>query len=609
MELSIPNHRRWTLLLLFAFLATLWNYQFGLLDHQEHLPLLLRRLDPSYLPNDFFLNANEQGFDPRYYFSWLVIAFHSLFSLPFTYLLLTFLGNVAVGGASYAAARLLFWNSDRAGLWAAAGVLAIPTAELGSVAELSVAYLTPNSLAFALVLWAWVFVWLSRWLGAGVLLGMASLLHPLVGPECGALFFAIGFVQLFAAHRFAWAAYRSWALGIAVWIAVSALQLLPYFLNMDSAGDLADADFIRLYAHFRNPHHILPSRFLDAAEREKGLFLLALFALGWWLWWRSAAHQRARQYQVLMLVSALLFLAFLGWLLVEIYPMRLFVTAQTFRLLYLLKWITLVLALGFAAHLSESPYRADRATGWGMLLSAFSWQNLVYLMPMGVEVKNNKLFKLIEMSLLAVFVGYGLYESYMSLNQGADFYSWMAFVALLALAAVLPRGVWLPGIGLCLFVVMYWLQHPRSEAKTPLQRALSRQYALTDLQRDWLEVAQAIRQFTPPDKPLLTPPMHSQLRYLADRALVIDFKTYPFKGAAMLEWQQRLFEVYGWTDLQGFAAVQYAFEPHYAQLSDSTLLQLQQRYDFDYALLWKQRPTNLPVVYENAGYRLVRVEN
>ena len=69
------------LFLIFAALfTTFWDYQYGTMDHVEHLPLLFRTEDPNYLINDFYLNANQQNYDPRHYFSLVIIVFKNTFT-------------------------------------------------------------------------------------------------------------------------------------------------------------------------------------------------------------------------------------------------------------------------------------------------------------------------------------------------------------------------------------------------------------------------------------------------------------------------------------------------------------------------------------------------
>ena len=279
-----------------AFFCTIWSYQFGGFDHLEHLPLIFRTKDPSYLNNDFFLNANQGTFDPRYYFSSLIILITKVLHIEHTYFLLTFISNIAIAWASFAAARYFFENNPYSAYLAAIFALSIPTVGLGSTAEVNAAYLSPNIMAFALVLLAIVWSLKNKWILSGLSLGLAALLHPLVGPECGLLLFAIHGLVLIEKYRLNIRKYIPFLIGFALFIGLAAFNLIPYFYGQGEHID--DKTFFEIYAKLRNPHHILPSRFLIHEEPKNGIYLLLLFIAVFVGWVNTIKSCRAAQWKV-----------------------------------------------------------------------------------------------------------------------------------------------------------------------------------------------------------------------------------------------------------------------------------------------------------------------
>jgi hypothetical protein len=123
-------------------------------------------------------------------------------------------------------------------------------------------------------------------------------------------------------------------------------------------------------------------------------------------------------------------------------------------------------------------------------------------------------------------------------------------------------------------------------------------------------MAADIRHLTPDTALILAPPNAAYLRLLAGRALVVDFKTFPFYDRGLKEWNRRLTDCYGETDLNGFRALWESFMPYYRSISWARLQELRGRYGFEYALVladsgqlaWPLRP-----IAEEGELRLYRV--
>jgi len=122
--------------------------------------------------------------------------------------------------------------------------------------------------------------------------------------------------------------------------------------------------------------------------------------------------------------------------------------------------------------------------------------------------------------------------------------------------------------------------------------------SLSQLSGDGIDVAAFAKAHTPVDAVFLTPPTLGEFRYTAERAIVVDFDAFPFQDQAMAEWQQRIFDCYGVPGLTGFDAVT-EMRSHYKALTRPDLLRLQAKYGFSYAVIYRETPTDFPVLYDN----------
>ncbi len=607
------------LLIIFsAFIASIWDYQFGGFDHLEHFPLLYRVEDPGYLSGDFFLNASEEGFDPRHYFSVFIAALHRILPLPLIYILLTFGVNCIIAVASDSAGRLLSGNEEdySSGRVAMLLVMSVRTVDWGSVSEIHATYLTPNILAFALVLWAIVAAWRGQWLGSGLLCGIAALFHPLVGPESGTILFGFGFLRL--VFRAAKGGYFNYFVGLSIWLLCSSLALMPYII--DKATPVAPELFFEIYAKLRTPHHILPSRFLNEEEWKNGIYLfllllvLVLQSLG------SMGKGRNRcaiDLEVLAWLLVLLSLAYIGYYFVEVKFVKIVASAHLYRLLYLLKWLTLVyMGAAIGKELYGVNHRA-RYYAWVGLMTSFAWPNFLRLLLfrrltdfLHRRYSTTPIVVFGELFFVLLLGGYSLYKAWETTDKYSDFYPWAIFMLLGILSHAIIRnnrliyGFWAIS---SLSIFVFWYQNDNKTAETPIQKALQRRYSFRDLSPELLSLSTKIEELCPPDALLLSPPLLAELRYTARRALVVSFKTLPFKGSALAEWRQRLFDCYGWTDKEGFDAVLWAFEPQYKAIEEERLRLINEKYGADYAVLYQVSPTSFPVLYENSKYKLVYI--
>ena len=94
-----------------------------------------------------------------------------------------------------------------------------------------------------------------------------------------------------------------------------------------------------------------------------------------------------------------------------------------------------------------------------------------------------------------------------------------------------------------------------------------------------------IRNNTEKNAIFLTPPNFGTLRIIGERAIIVDFKAFPFLDEAMLEWKQRIIDCYGASKASGFDAM-LEFDQNYKEITDSKMLYLSKKYDASYSVLY-----------------------
>jgi len=120
-------------------------------------------------------------------------------------------------------------------------------------------------------------------------------------------------------------------------------------------------------------------------------------------------------------------------------------------------------------------------------------------------------------------------------------------------------------------------------------------------------VADFARKHTEEDAIFLTPPVFGGFRLTAKRAIIIDFKSMPFQDSGMLEWWNRMNVCYG--DISGLSrnAGLEKMERNYRNISTEDIKNISEKYDADYSVLYRNTKIDLPVIYQDEYFKLVKI--
>ncbi|MCB0175964.1 MAG: hypothetical protein KDJ97_36030 [Anaerolineae bacterium] len=596
-------------------IANLADYGYGIENHISKLPPILRQLDSSYLINDFYVNTTAE-FGPLSYFARSIAFFSALAPLHVVALCLTLLASGLVALITFLFARDLFEGSNLAGVLAVCIVMSID--RNGPIGEAAIIYdriMLPGGLVMPFILLA---VWAAlkqKPIICASLTGAASIIHPLMGMGTGGILLTTIVVTQASlmlhrnpqdrAMRLSW---RAITVSTVVLAAFAALSLIPY----SSSERISSAQFFEIMAYLRNPHHYIPSTFGEIAYIS-ALSMLFAFSIAWYWWQTSIKVSEYRVRFVAILTLFILMLLLGGYFFVEIIPMRIWVTAQVFRFVFLIRWIGFVLVGGVIAYWL-TVYQSNLHAGL-FLVSTVS--------PITLGITH--VSKLLENQRKEPGVWVGIYLQpspimmvviIVLLLTKSDVIFQIMLLALLSgiiLAfAYWPKKVFYTAMGATLVILTLTgcfrqeIELPAGIKNTVVGKLLKPQISLDDFSDPASEVASYAREHTPKDSVFLTPPSFGQFRLTAQRAIVVDFKAFPFQDKAMVEWRQRLFDCYGEPDTIGFPALK-EMETNYALINDARIRTLQAKYGFFYVVLNQQTPTRYPNLYENRYYKIIQV--
>ena len=617
MQRIVPKliHLRFDELLFVSVLGiatTFLGYQFGMGNQTEHMPLVLRLLDPDYLKNDFFVES-AIGFGPRFYYVHILAFLAKWMTLPLAVLFISLSVNIALAALSFLAVRDLLQGDRLAGYIAAILVVSVSSFPLGLVTDIRFIDLQPASLAIPGCLAA---VWAGlrgNAIFAACLAGISCLPHPLYGVETGAIAIATALLVGLVAtdtpldkSRIRFVFFRTFAATVILGGAAFVFWALPQ--SGQSSDDIATAELISILAYFRAPHHYIPSQFPIEHYIAFACFVVAS-TLCWSRWRRS--HSGDVSALKFLAPPAIVFLACLaGYLLTEVWPSRVGVISQPFRMLYIVKWLGfLLLAWQFSAWLRGSGPRAALAS-IALLGSGAAHAIIAFLAILAerIDRRVRRIFTalppfLAPAALLAATL-------LLLLKAGKLEETLMVAIAMgMALPLLARNGqpvMRLVPVALALLVVTATLSN---RANRIIEwRFLDPVISFSDHRGDDADAARWALQNTPETAIFVIPPNMGTFRLLARRAVVVDFEALPFDGIAMREWRSRIRECYGKSATGGFEALAELAE-NYRRTDDNHLDRIALMYDPDYAVLNSQTATSRPIIYRNANFKIVALSD
>jgi hypothetical protein len=586
--------------ILFGIVITVIKYYgFGVADHVEQLPLIYRAIDSEYLTNDFFVNSARTSLTRFWYSEMLAALAVTKENLPLVFFSLTMAVNVAISTITYLFTCRLYNKSPLSGLYASAATMIAITFTLGWNAEIFYNGLVPAAIATPLLMGA-VWATLCKKIVTGTLLCIiAAVFQPLMGLELGFILLFTFILTSFYEKRPVGDFWKKAVLGFLI-LAITTITILYY--EQDGLR-LSTEKFIYILAYLRHPHHYLPGRF----GFENYYFAVAFLLPAIFIFLIRKVRNSSYDNGIAAMGMSIILLCIGGYVFVEVFPSRLWTTAQTFRLLYFIKWLGLVVIAG---NIPTYNFRS-----WKQLGLLFATANAIVMLCSHLFVMitskiqpNSKAGVVTDILMLAVVI-----VMMRQTDPHLQLLPWVIILLLISLAAGYYRRFFIVSampmliIGSILFFTNEKIHTYVTAKKDAYTEKVSNYFCLDNTSYfASSEIIMYIRKKTERNAVFLTPPMWGGFRIFAERAIVVDFKAFPFQDKAMNEWYDRLINCYGEASEDGFNIIG-AYNENYRIINDGKLFDLKHLYNFSYAVLYNSTPTNFEVLSSDSRFKVVRI--
>lgn len=378
------------------------------------------------------------------------------------------------------------------------------------------------------------------------------------------------------------------------------------------SSSLDSNEFVHILSSIRHPRSLVPSTWpmrhwgVAAAFAVATVIALAEFRQAGAAETDQREHQ-ARVTAIMAILVATTFCFFAGWLFVEIIPTRWAAAAYFYRLAVIFTWLGWLLV---AAAIANQFVRKDLQWAALGLVSLFSaptlclYQASLFIKIHGVGTSRRATPVFVTVAVL-ILVGVFIFHRYHSTTLFVAVVGMGTAVAIAAFPRLAP--VSLAAMAVVLILVVGGLSLHRSgflpeggkisSFVAHLQPVLTldefREHFKGGAQSD---LAAAAKARTQSDAVFLVPARWKEWRLLARRAVVVDWKAFPFREEGMLEWHRRYRAVY---DLEHGAGY-----PH--DCTEADLSELQERYGFHYAVVPVDLSLHFSVVETSGAWALVR---
>ena len=597
--------------------AALSGYTYGNGPQAVHLPEIFRAVHPGYLANDFWLNSASQ-FGPRFYYTQGIAFVANFIPIPvILYILFVFTCCATSIVVAFAARDLS--GSTVAALVITSLSVSISPFWLGHHAGFLTAMrlpLIPSALAEPFLVFA-------IWRGirgepacAATACVPAILMHPVLGVN------AAGIALTAALSRCLWLAWphcprirewRGFALGILILSVVTGLFWIVPALASGAifSPSMEPDEFVHILAHVKHPHHLVPSTWPLQAFGGAAAFAAAVLVALVAFWRASGAEaapreQMAKAAAITAVFVAILLCFFAGWFFVEVVPTRWAAAAYFYRLVKVFAWLGWVLVgASIAKQLVLKNLR------WAVLglVSVFSapalllYQAALFVSVNGTARRPTPVFVAVTVLVVItdfVFHGPGRTASFVAV-VGPGIAAAISLFPELVRACLAVMAVVLILVVSVLALHRFDLLPERCGTHSFVAR-LQPVLDLDDL-RERLEgypqdnLASAARSRTKPDAVFLVPWKWSKWRLLAQRAVVVDRKGFPFREEGMREWHRRYLAIYDPEHGAGY--------PN--DCTEETLRELQEMWGFSHAVVPFECHLPFPVIATSEEWKLIQV--
>ncbi|MEQ8540983.1 MAG: DUF6798 domain-containing protein [Coleofasciculus sp. D1-CHI-01] len=604
-----------TCLWIFIISASLiaYGYKFPSSNNLIEVPPVLSLLNPDLYPKDFYIQDTLQ-ITPRYYYQYLMY-FTAKVGLGlrltyFLYYLISFssfiLGLYALG-KRFGHARL------PATVLAFLGLVAVD----GTIGYVSLFRSEPIPAIFAMgfTIWGIYFCFSKRWILGYLFFGLACIIQFIVGILPGLLMAPLLFIEAKRTNKLPSIVFPFLTLGI-----LACLVYVPMVVSGNTGSGIIDnAEFVYLYGHIRQPHHIIPSTWPTRLWRN-----LVFFMAGGLLCIKSSESLDSEdKINLVIVIFTAFFSLLLGYLFVEIYPLSLFAKLQLARTT---PFAQLMVLIAISVLVYEHYRQGNRAVSLLLLITPILHNGAILLFCVAVGLiilKANNSFQLVQsrtvtwITIFVLLLLFAFYPPPSSLTEALNRLFWKsALFFVLAFPFILEEFLFTTrrikiittyalAFTSCTFLGLGLLEVLPGNLSNVFQKRIT----LYQVPGDSLtKLALRFRQDSSPDALVLAPPSLTKFRFYSQRSLVFTFNSSPYTDSGLQEWANRIETVLGSTKPPlSWRNVDSLFQKR----SSSELVNIARKFDANYILTRSDWHSNIQGVVVDREWKwvLYKIDN
>ncbi|MGL5873484.1 MAG: DUF6798 domain-containing protein [Xenococcaceae cyanobacterium] len=572
-----------------------YGYIFPSSNNLIEAPPVLAMLDPELYQNDFFVR-DMLNITPRYYYQYLIYfpaklgidlawIYFFYYVLAFSSLIIgLFKIGRRFGGSSLSSALLTF--------------LALFTTDT-TIGYVSIFRSEPIPAIFAmgLTIWGIYFCFCRNWNFGYLFFGLACVIQFLIGILPGLLFLPLLIIDAKKNNRFATSIASLLILGC-----FAALVYLPMIFTGNTDNKIiSNTDFVYFYGYIRHPHHIIISSF-----RFKNWRNFLLFISGGILIIKSTKWLDREDKNSLLIIIAASFLALgFGYIFVELYPSSSFAKLQLARTT---PFAVLMVLIAVSVIINEH-YRLRNiaicllllitpiVNNGTILFFAIAFSLLFLKEQSSLTFTRSKLAISITILLVLVLIAFNP-PTFSLVEIVARLLNKLIPLAILTLPFIIEEFL---GNSRQLKIAIYTLSFVSySFLSLSLFNLLPKNISNFVLNKitvnkinddNITKIALEFRQLTHKDATILIPPSLTQFRWYSQRAVVFDFRSFPYTDRGIQEWAKRL-KMFSGGD--SYLNSPQDLDSVYSQFSDRDLLNLAKEFNAQYILTRSDWHTNFP---------------
>ncbi|MEG3890243.1 hypothetical protein QUA46_06435 [Microcoleus sp. MON2_D6] len=537
------NLSLYTFVIIGSLMAT--GYIFPIGGNFPEVPPIQFMLNPELYKNDYYVQEMVK-FNPRYYYYYIIYFLANLgTSIPLAHFIYQFLAFGSFVLACYAILNI-YTNSKLPAAAMAFLCIAASFTDVGNTLIFSTKSV-PSIFAMGFAIWGIYFSLRQKWLTGYFFFGLACLLQFLVGLLPGLMMVPVLFIESVRQRNF-----KTLILAIALLAAMASIVYVPMLLTGTTSTQTIDnADFVYIHAKVRNPHHILPSNWYLG-----NWFNFICFIIGGLLCIKNSdLLSKEDKVNFYIIVTTSILGLFLNYIFVEIYPLAFIAKLQLARTV---PFAQLIIFIAVALTV-EQLYREKHIAISLLLLAVLTlpfrgiiflglsvWQTKKYVFPK----RYNILLWILAAGTVIFSLIYPVTDSWEIM--GDRIISIPVFFSILAFPFILEKTSLATSIKqtlthtLALITTATLVCGIAGILPKPILNVFQTRVNINAVPRDDLsKLAVRFSQSSSRDSLVLIPPSVTSFQFFSERAIVVNFKNFPFTEKGIKEWQNRMEAVLG----------------------------------------------------------------